>query len=259
MLDWLERDEWEAFAWPRETADDPDDVQMVRASHIQFPAGHDAEARAVRGQIERGEISFADAARRWSADPFNQASGGDLGWFARGYMVDPFEEAAFEAEVGRVVGPVETVFGLHLVLVTGRSPRASDASRVARAESDSSIVPLVFDRSGDASETIYAIGEPVAYRFSRGETDVVLSRVGSTLLDLRPVTRTVRIAEDWRPRPVTTYATSDRTATVEIAPLRVVESERREGCLVGRARLTVRRFGETATEDAVMRTCPVDP
>ncbi|WP_369407537.1 peptidylprolyl isomerase [Rhodothermus marinus] len=94
---------------------------------IRAPEG-DAEARRqarqealeLKRQLEQG-ADFATLAREHSDDPGSARRGGDLGWFGRGRMVEPFEEAAFSAPIGRVVGPVETRFGYHLIEVTGRS------------------------------------------------------------------------------------------------------------------------------------------
>ena len=47
-------------------------------------------------------------------------NGGDLGWFGKGMMVPEFEKVAFEEEVGKVVGPVKTQFGYHVIKVTGK-------------------------------------------------------------------------------------------------------------------------------------------
>jgi peptidyl-prolyl cis-trans isomerase D len=96
----------------------------VKASHILFRAaeGDDVaraaaqkEANDVRSRLNGG-ADFADMAREFSDDG-SAASGGDLGWFGPGRMVPAFEEAAFGAAVGRVVGPVETAFGYHLIKV----------------------------------------------------------------------------------------------------------------------------------------------
>ncbi|MBS1262316.1 MAG: Foldase protein PrsA [Calditrichaeota bacterium] len=63
--------------------------------------------------VEEGE-SFAQLAREYSDDP-SADKGGELGWFKRGRMVPMFEKAAIKAEIGEVVGPVETRFGFHII------------------------------------------------------------------------------------------------------------------------------------------------
>ncbi|WP_397546127.1 peptidyl-prolyl cis-trans isomerase [Rhodothermus marinus] len=107
----------------------PSEETVIRARHIliRAPEG-DAEARRkarqealeLKRQLEQG-ADFATLAREHSDDPGSARQGGDLGWFGRGRMVEPFEKAAFSAPIGRVVGPVETRFGYHLIEVTGRS------------------------------------------------------------------------------------------------------------------------------------------
>ena len=52
-----------------------------------------------------------------SQDPGSQPNGGDLGWFGKGRMVKPFEEAAFSANKGSIVGPIESRFGRHIIYV----------------------------------------------------------------------------------------------------------------------------------------------
>ncbi len=101
--------------------------EQVQARHILVRTGADRtvdEAKSViaeaRARIARGE-SFADVAAEISDDPGSKARGGDLGTFGRGQMVPPFEEAAFGASPGELVGPVETSFGVHLIEVLGRT------------------------------------------------------------------------------------------------------------------------------------------
>ncbi len=68
---------------------------------------------------------FAALAQAHSEDP-SAASGGDLGWFRRGVMVQPFEEAAFNTSPGAVSAPIQTQFGWHIVKVYGhKSPVGS--------------------------------------------------------------------------------------------------------------------------------------
>ena len=108
------------------------DATAVRARHILFPQGAADQAREVRQRIESGELSFAAAARQYSTDRSNKDQGGDLGWFGEGRMVPAFEEAAFAAPEGQVVGPVESNFGQHLILVEDRATSEVELVQVAR-------------------------------------------------------------------------------------------------------------------------------
>ena len=105
----------------------------LRASHILIPfrgsaAGHaqnltrtDAEALAdsLRREILRDRTLFAQLALDYSADGSAEI-GGDLGWFLDGQMVRPFNEAVVNGRVGDIT-VVETMFGFHVIHITGRS------------------------------------------------------------------------------------------------------------------------------------------
>jgi len=105
---------------------------LVHARHILLPAGQTAQAEALKTRIQSGQITFAAAARQYSQDESNKGSGGDLGWFGRGRMVGEFDEAVFAAPTGQVVGPVQTQFGLHLILVEGRSTQEAELVQISR-------------------------------------------------------------------------------------------------------------------------------
>ena len=89
-------------------------ASKVRASHILVKT--EAEAKAVLGNLRAGD-DFAIVAKKFSTCPSGK-KGGDLGWFGKGMMVKEFEDAAFKAKVGEIVGPVKTKFGYHLIKVT---------------------------------------------------------------------------------------------------------------------------------------------
>ncbi len=91
----------------------------IEASHILCSTDNatleeaTAQINAIAAEIEGG-ADFADMAREHSTCP-SASSGGSLGSFGRGMMVQPFDEAAFKLEVDEVSGPVETNFGVHLI------------------------------------------------------------------------------------------------------------------------------------------------
>ena len=69
-------------------------------------------------QKARSGEEFASLANQYTMDPSNQGTkGGDLGWFKKGRMVKPFEEAAFQAKKNQIIGPVLSRFGYHIIHV----------------------------------------------------------------------------------------------------------------------------------------------
>ena len=105
--------------------------ERIRARHILLhldPNASEADKDVVRitaaallEQIRDG-ADFATLAQEHSEDTATGTKGGDLGFFSRGAMVKPFEDAAFELSVGEVSEPVETSFGLHLIRLEDRQP-----------------------------------------------------------------------------------------------------------------------------------------
>lgn len=81
------------------------------ASHILVET--EEEAHAVIEKLNAG-ADFAELAREKSTGP-SGPNGGNLGWFGKGMMVAPFEEAVLSLEPGTTSGPVQTQFGWHVV------------------------------------------------------------------------------------------------------------------------------------------------
>ena len=108
--------------------------EQVWARHILV--GDEALAADLLEQARAG-ADWEALALENSTDEGSKATGGDLGWFARGRMVEPFEQAAFAGQVGDIVGPVQSDFGWHIIEILGHEDRELSDSEfqaaVARA------------------------------------------------------------------------------------------------------------------------------
>ncbi|MDH7604007.1 MAG: peptidylprolyl isomerase [Melioribacter sp.] len=98
--------------------------EAVRASHILVRStGNDKEdldkANQIYNELIKG-ADFATVAKSKSNDPGSASNGGDLGWFTKGQMVKEFEEACFKGNIGVIQKPVKTVYGYHIIKVTGK-------------------------------------------------------------------------------------------------------------------------------------------
>jgi peptidyl-prolyl cis-trans isomerase C len=91
----------------------------VRARHILVKT--EQEAKDLVKQL-KGGADFIELAKKSSDGPSAQ-TGGDLGYFARGQMVKPFEDAAFTLKAGEISAPVQTEFGWHVIKVEDKRNR----------------------------------------------------------------------------------------------------------------------------------------
>lgn len=97
-----------------ETAKSVTPEEEVRARHILVES--EDEAKKAASRVKGGE-DFAKLAGELSKDPGSKTDGGDLGFFTKDRMVEPFAEAAFKLQPGQVSDPVKSQFGWHVIKV----------------------------------------------------------------------------------------------------------------------------------------------
>jgi parvulin-like peptidyl-prolyl isomerase len=102
-------------AMRQELAADEPDYETRTVRHILVESQDEAEE--ILAELEDGE-DFAELAEERSIDPGSGAQGGELGTFPRGAYVPEFDDAAWDAEIDEIVGPVESDFGFHIIQVT---------------------------------------------------------------------------------------------------------------------------------------------
>lgn len=93
------------------------DIYEIRASHILVKKRKDAVS--IRKDILNGDITFEEAAKRYSLCPTGPY-GGDLGYFTRRKMDQLFSDTAFDLKIGEISDPVGTKFGWHLIKVVDK-------------------------------------------------------------------------------------------------------------------------------------------
>ena len=117
--------ETDVKSYYEQNADKQGGAEERKASHILIAVAKSAssderqkarkQAENLLLQIKKTPSSFAEVAKKNSQDPISAANGGDLGFFARGSMVKPFEDAVFAMQSKQVSDVVESDFGFHII------------------------------------------------------------------------------------------------------------------------------------------------
>jgi len=145
----------------------------VKAKHILIDAsviGHDkaiAKADSIKKLIEGG-ASFADLAKKFSIDG-SASKGGELGTFARGTMVGPFEDAVFGGKTGDIK-IVTTKFGVHIIQIEDQKG-SSKAAKVA-------IVDLPLKPSSETQTAVYSKAQGFLAALTKDNFDAEAKKAG---------------------------------------------------------------------------------
>lgn len=150
--------------WYDTHADRYAEPEQRRASHIliavdaaasadQLKAAK-ARAEAVLKEVQAAPAEFAKIARAQSQDPGSKESGGDLGFFGRGSMVKPFEDATFSLKENEISGLVRSDFGFHIIKLTaikaGKKRSFAEARNEIAAELQAAAAAKLFAESSEA-------------------------------------------------------------------------------------------------------------
>jgi peptidyl-prolyl cis-trans isomerase D len=93
-------------------------ISVPREASAAEKAAAKAKAEQIFREARQNPASFPQLAKRYSQDTGSAEKGGDLGFFPRGTMVKPFEDAVFKMSPGEIAGPVESEFGYHIIKLT---------------------------------------------------------------------------------------------------------------------------------------------
>jgi peptidyl-prolyl cis-trans isomerase D len=165
--------------------------EQVMARHLLVRVDEDADAaevekamaiiQAAQTDLKAGK-SFAEVAAKYTEDPSGTQTGGELGWFGRGRMVKPFEDAAFGLAKGAVSEPVRTQFGFHLISVEDvkaegyeefQSVEQDIASRIAQDRAADTLQDRL-DQALElvlAGESLETVAQTIGLRLAARESD----------------------------------------------------------------------------------------
>ena len=157
------------------TADVAHTQEQVWARHILVADRVTAEA--VIQRLKNGE-DFGALAVKLSTDTGSAAKGGDLGWFGKGAMVAPFEEAAFALKVGEISQPVQSTFGWHVIQVIAHEQRPLDATayKTATDKAFQDFLASLHDPYGVATYDIWKQVVPTVPSFESLATEAALTQ-----------------------------------------------------------------------------------
>lgn len=132
--------------------------QEIKGNHIliQYAGATGAPTSTTRtkeqakAEIEKiarevNDKNFVELAKKYSEEPGAKETGGDLGWFGKGIMVESFEKVAFDLKNNEISKPFETQFGFHVVLKNGERPQTDSRIRAifVRRTQNTDILPPV--------------------------------------------------------------------------------------------------------------------
>jgi peptidyl-prolyl cis-trans isomerase D len=125
---------------------------QFKARHILVKPGEDTarlRAENILKELKAG-ADFSELAKKFSQDPGTAGMGGDLGWFAAGAMVRPFEEALFKLKKGEISPVVETEYGFHIIRLDDLKEARTAGFEEKRAEIEKALAAELAEKEARA-------------------------------------------------------------------------------------------------------------
>ena len=171
----IEHSEEELNAFFEERRSEYDIPEQVRAAHILVAT--EELAQQLLDELAGG-ADFAALAQEHSTDTGSGARGGDVGWFQRGRMVVPFEEAAFNTPVGERSDLVQTEYGYHIIWVTNHQPKEmpeyEDVTDLVTSDFETDIMAQRFNQWYTLARpmAVISIEDPMLDAFRKQQVDI---------------------------------------------------------------------------------------
>ena len=148
----------------------------AKASEAEKQAAK-AKAERILKEVQKSPQKFAELARKYSEDPGSASHGGDLGFFGRGMMVKPFDDAVFKLKPGEISGLVKSDFGYHIIKLLAIRPakikplaevRNSIVQQIKKQKADNKFAELadkfsntVYEQSDSLKPAAELVGMPI--------------------------------------------------------------------------------------------------
>lgn len=183
-----------------------------------------AKAEQLLKQVKQNPAKFAELAKANSQDPGSAANGGDLGFFGRGMMVKPFEDAAFALKAGEISGLVKSDFGYHIIKLLAVKPSGGQPFEAVRQEIENKLrqqkaADMFAELAEKFSNTVYEQSDTL-----KPAADLIGAKIEQSGWLLKGVSATT----PWTPKMLDAVFADEavknkrNTAAIEVAPSTLV-------------------------------------
>ena len=117
----------------------------VHIAHILLPSDQEEKAIEVANMAKSGE-DFKSLAKEHSIDTISAEKGGELGYFKKGDLIKPLENATQNAEIGKIVGPINSPSGFHIIKILDKTESGEDIKFI---ENRNSIREVIYEKKAE--------------------------------------------------------------------------------------------------------------